>query len=350
MTVHSLSSTPSSVRWGELPCAGDPPVLEVEPGDVVVVDTVSHEGILEDQGRDPLAFFTARGIEAAAVLADAVEIARSVEHDPRSRGPHVVTGPVAVRGARPGDVLSVTVEELQLRADYGVVSNRHGRGALPGQFPRDGADVVSVLARVETDPVTGARRGSLPAGPRTDARVRFPLRPFLGLVGVATPGPGRLHSVPPGAHGGNLDVSALGAGSTLHLPVQVEGALCYVGDPHYAQGDGEVALTAFEAPLRARLRLDLVPAGAVRVRGVLWGETPEHLVPIGLDADLDEAVRQAVRTAIALLTDLGMDPAHAYAYLSAAGDFAVSQVVDRVAGVHGLLRKADLADLLASPA
>ncbi len=349
MTVHQLPSTPSTVRWGDLPCAGDRPVLEVDPGDVLVVDTVSHEGILEDQGRDPVAFFTARGVEAAAVLPDAVEIARSVPHDPAVQGPHVVTGPVRVRGARPGDVLSVTVEALALRADHGVVSNRHGRGALPGEFPLDGAGLFSVLARVETDPLTGARRGSMPAGAGTDARVRFPLKPFLGLVGVGTPGPEHLHSVPPGLHGGNLDVSVLGAGSTLHLPVQVDGALFYVGDPHYAQGDGEVALTAFEAPLRARLRLALVPADAVRVREALWGETPELLVPIGIDADLDEAVRAAVRTAIALLVDRGMDPPHALAYLSAAGDFAVSQVVDRVSGAHGLLRKVDLAELPGAP-
>ncbi|WP_432563614.1 acetamidase/formamidase family protein [Kineococcus sp. SYSU DK003] len=345
MTVHHLPSTPATVRWGDLPVAGDRPVLEVDPGDVVIVDTVSHEGILEDQGRDPLGFFTARGIDPAAVLPDAVEIARSVAHDPAVQGPHVVTGPVRVRGARPGDVLSVTVEDLVLRADHGIVSNRHGRGALPGEYPAGGADVFSVLARVETDPATGARRGSMPAGPRTDARVRFPLKPFLGLVGVGTPGPQRLHSVPPGMHGGNLDVSVLGAGSTLHLPVQVDGALFHTGDPHYSQGDGEVALTAFEAPLRARIRLDLLPADAVRVRDALWGETPDLLVPIGIDLDLDEAVRKAVRTAIALLVDLGMDPAHALAYLSAAGDFAVSQVVDRVSGVHGLIRKADLAEL-----
>ncbi|MGI4896454.1 MAG: acetamidase/formamidase family protein, partial [Janthinobacterium lividum] len=245
-----LPSTRYTVRWGQLPCATDDPVLTVDPGAVVVIDTVSHEGILEDQGRDPLAFFTGRGIDASAVLADAIEIARHVAHDPAVHGPHVVTGPVAVRGARPGDVLSVTVEALELRADYGIVSNRHGRGALPDEYPLDGSDVVSVLARVETDVVTGAGRGSMPAAAGSRARVHFPLKPFLGLVGVATPGGEHLHSVPPGMHGGNVDVSVLGVGSTLHLPVQVDDALFYVGDPHYSQGDGEVALTAFEAPLR----------------------------------------------------------------------------------------------------
>ena len=346
-----LPARPGTVLWGELPCEADAPVLEVAPGERFVVDTTSHEGILEDQGRDPLRWFGARGIDAADVLDDAVRIAAEVGHDPERHGPHVVTGPVRVRGARPGDVLSVTVEDLALRCGYGVVSSRHGRGALPGRFPLGGTGPVCVLARVDAglDPLTRTGRGSMPAGPGSPVRVRFPLRPFLGLVGVATAGGTRPHSVPPGRHGGNLDVSLLGIGSTLHLPVQVEGAGLHVGDPHYAQGDGEVALTAFEAPLRAVLRVDLVPREAVRVRGALWAETPELLVPIGLDPDLDEAVRGAVTTAVALLTDLGMHPAHAYAYLSAAGDFAVSQVVDRVCGVHGALRKADLAELPGTP-
>ncbi|WP_425560261.1 acetamidase/formamidase family protein [Kineococcus glutinatus] len=346
-----LPAGPGTVLWGRLPCDGDAPVLRVEPGRRFVVDTVSHEGILEDQGRDPLRWFAERGVEAADVPRDAVEVAATVEHDPLRWGPHVVTGPVEVAGARPGDVLSVTVEDLALRCGHGVVSNRHGRGALPGEFPlAGGTGPFSVLARVDAAPdATGTGTGSMPVAPGDARRVRFPLRPFLGLVGVATPGQ-RLHSVPPGMHGGNLDVSLLGVGSTLHLPVQVDGAGFYVGDPHYAQGDGEVALTAFEAPLRAVLRVDLVPAAAVRLRDVLWAETPELLVPIGLDPDLDEAVRRAVRTAVALLADLGMHPAHAYAYLSAAGDFAVSQVVDRVCGVHGTIRKADLAELLGARA
>ncbi len=243
------------------------------------MDTVSHEGILEDQGRDPLAFFTARGVPADAVLADAVEIARTVAHDPLRQGPHVVTGPVHVRGARPGDVLSVTVEELVLRADHGVVSNRHGRGALPGEFPRDGQDVVSVLARVETDPRTGTRCGAMPVAEGSAARVRFPLRPFLGLVGVGTPGRSTCTPFPRGCTAGTSTSPSSARGSTLHLPVQVEGALFHTGDPHYAQGDGEVALTAFEAPLRAPAAARPRPEAAVRVRDVLWGETPSSSSP-----------------------------------------------------------------------
>ncbi|TQC48807.1 acetamidase [Rhodococcus sp. WS4] len=339
-----LESTPTTIFWGELACAADEPTIVVDAGDRVVVDTVSHEGILEDQGRDPIAFFTARGISAANVLSDAIAIAAEVEHDPHRQGPHVITGPIYVRGAQPGDVLSVTVEDLELRADYGIVSNRHGKGALPGEFPTTAEDVLSILARVDGDST-----GSMPSGASSDLRVRFPLRPFLGTMGVAVAGDERPHSVPPGPHGGNIDVSVLGVGSTLHLPVQVEGALAYVGDPHYAQGDGEVALTAFEAPLRATLRFDVIAAEHLRAPRRLWGETADLIVPIGLHADLNEAMRECVRGAVQLLIETGMEPAYAYAYLSAAGDFAISQVVDRVVGVHGKIRKSDLIELLATP-
>lgn len=336
-------AVPETVMWGELPCATDTPIATVNPGGHLIIDTVSHEGLLEDQGRDPLRFFTERGIRADAVLPDAIAVAAEVPHDPARHGPHVVTGPIRVRGARPGDMLSITVEKLELRADYGIVSNRHGKGALPQDFPADDRPCVSILARV--DP---AGYGLMPATSSGTRHVRFPLRPFLGLVGVAVAGDQRAHSVPPGPHGGNLDVSVLGTGSTLHLPVQVDDALAYIGDPHYAQGDGEVALTAFEAPLRAILRFDLIPAETLKAPRRLWGETSEFLVPIGLDTDLAEAMRDCVRSAIDLLVGVGMDPTHAYAYLSAAGDFAISQVVDQICGVHGKIRKSDLVDLLSS--
>lgn len=367
-----LPATPRTVLWGRLPCADDSPVLSINAGESLWIDTVSHEGILEDQGRDPVAFFGGHGVPASDVLHDAVRVAAEVPRDPLSDGPHVVTGPIEIRGARVGDVLTITVLDLELRTGYGIVSNRHGRGALPGEFPVGGSlDPVSILCTVDppTWPSAGtgslgspsgsgafpsvasgvALTGSIAAGPGDPRRVRFPLRPFLGTMGVAVAGTERAHSVPPGLHGGNVDVSLLGVGSTLNIPVQVPGALAYVGDPHFAQGDGEVALTAFEAPLRAHLRFDLIPRETLAAPRTLWGETAELLIPIGLDVDLNEAMRQATRGAIALLTDAGMDPAHAYAYLSAAGDFAVSQVVDRVSGVHGKIRKADLVELLEEP-
>lgn len=339
-----LPSTPGHVLWGRLPCAADAPVLTVEPGTEVTIDTLSHEGLLEDQGRDPRAFFGAHGL--TDVLADAVALAAS-DHprDPDLDGPHVVTGPVAVRGARPGDVLAITVVEALPRVPYGVISNRHGRGALPGEMPEGDVDVVSVVARLDAS----GTRAVMPRAAGSERTVSFPVAPFPGILGVAVAGDRRPHSVPPGAHGGNLDINLLRAGATLYLPVQVDDALAYVGDPHFAQGDGEVALTALEASLRVTLRFDLLPRpDAVAELGHLTGplvRTAEHLVPTGLDPDLGEALRRCVRAAIDLLVArYGMDRAHALAYLSAATDFDVSQVVDRVTGVHARIRIADLED------
>jgi acetamidase/formamidase len=196
--------------------------------------------------------------------------------------------------------------------------------------------------------VGGALVGVIDAG--NGQSVRFPLRPFLGVTGVAVAGSERPHSVPPGRHGGNLDISLLGVGSTLYLPTQAEGGLVYVGDPHFAQGDGEVALTAFEAPLRATLRLRIVPSDEALARfgptPQVTGETEDLLIPVGLDEDLDEAMRACVSHALDLLNaGYGLERSVAYAYLSAAGDFAVSQVVDQVKGIHGKIRKSDLVGL-----
>lgn len=336
-----LRADPTTTIWGRLPGAADEPVLTVEDGAVVVVDTVSHEGLLPDQGGDPLAYFTAHGVPPQDVLTDAVVLARDLDRDPATDGPHLVTGPIAVRGAQPGDLVRVTLLEAQPRVPYGVVSNRHGRGALPGEFPQGTGD-VSVFIRMDD----GA--GHLPLVPGGPARVRFPLEPFLGLVGVVPAEGGRLHSVPPGPHGGNLDIRLTTVGASFLLPVQVPDAMVYLGDPHGAQGDGEVALTALEASLRATLRFDVVPRATARAEfGDITGplvRTSEYLVPTGLDPDLDEAMRKAVRAALDLLhARYGMDEHLAYAYLSAATDFDISQVVDIVCGVHARIRESDFA-------
>lgn len=331
-----LPADPTQVLWGRLPCEADAAVLTVDSGTEVTIDTVSHEGILEDQGRDPLAFFT--GFGATDVLDDAIAIAAS-GYDRGDGGPHVITGPIHVRGARPGGVLKMTLVEALPRVPYGVISNRHGRGALPGEFPR-GDETVSIFAGVETGADGDVGTIARVAGGARD--VRFPLAPFLGIMGVAVAGTERPHSVPPGFHGGNIDINLLTVGSSLYLPVQVEGALAYVGDPHFAQGDGEVALTAMEASLRVTVRfeaLDESPFG--ELSGPLV-ETAEYLVPTGMHEDLNEAMRRCVRASIDLLkARFGMDDEHALAYLSAATDFDISQVVDRVTGVHARIRVSD---------
>jgi len=335
-----LPSTPVNVLWGRLPCETDVPVLTIPAGTTVTIDTLSHEGILEDQGRDPRGFFRGFGVDLDSVLEDAVELAASERlRDAAADGPHVITGPIFVEGAQPGDLLKISVLELLPRVPYGVISNRHGRGALPGEYPRGDA-TVSVFAAVDGSHGTMPR---IAGGPHD---VRFPLAPFLGTMGVAVTGDVRPHSVPPGAHGGNIDINLLTVGSTLYLPVQVAGALAYIGDPHFAQGDGEVALTAMEASLRATLRFDVVPAAtALEEFGLLVGpmvETDEYLVPTGMSRDLDEAVQNCVRAAISLLqARFSMDAEHAYAYLSAATDFDISQVVDIVKGVHARIRVSD---------
>ena len=342
---HYLPATSDTVLWGRLPCAADAPVLEIASGDTVTIDTVSHEGILDDQGKDPSAYFSVHGVPRSQVLDDAVEIAASVHRDPRTDGPHVVVGPVRVAGALPGDLLKITVETLVPRVPYGVISNRHGKGALVGELPR-GAHNVSVFAAVAER--EGVLHGTLPIHEGAEPVVAFPLAPFLGTMGVAVAGDERPHSVPPGTHGGNIDINLLVEGAALFLPVQVEGALAYVGDPHFAQGDGEVALTALEASLRATLRFEVIPAHTARAAfGEVVGplvRTPEYLVPTGMDPDLDAAMRACVRSSLALLGGRwGMDEHLAYAYLSAATDFDISQVVDIVSGVHARIREADFA-------
>src|SRR6478735_9212528 len=223
-----LPSTPEHVLWGRLPCATDRPVLTVSSGTEVTFDTVSHEGILEDQGRDPKAFFADHDVDV--VLDDAIAIAASeLQHTFGVDGPHVVSRPVRVEGARTGDLLAMTVVETLPRVPYGVISNRHGKGALPGEYPREG-DVFSAFADLND----GGTHGRLPLRPGGEMAVEFPLAPFLGIMGVAVTGDARPHSVPPGAHGGNIDINLITVGSTLYLPVQVEGALAYVGDPHFA--------------------------------------------------------------------------------------------------------------------
>ena len=347
MTLHTgtgdvlgstyVTASEETLRWGRLPAAGDEPCAAVASGDIVTFDTVSHEGLLGDQGADPVAFFGQWGIGPDEILDDVRALSGTSLARVGNDGPHAVLGPVAVRGAKPGDVVCVEPVDLAYRVDYGIVSNRHGRGVLSGEMPLEDAPVVSVLARVDGDRgVISHARGDL----------RFDLRPFLGLVGI-TPGEGSHSSTPPGDHGGNLDIRHLGLGSRLLLPVQVADAGLYCGDPHFAQGNGEVALTAFEAPLRASLKVTLLADEEARRLSRLlaspWGETSTHTILVGLGDTLDEAMRACVRRAVAFVGEVtGADPASALAFLSAAADFEISQAVNLVVGVHCLIRTSDL--------
>jgi acetamidase/formamidase len=352
-----VPSTPDTVRWGYLPNRDSTPIATVPSGSVVTVDTVSHEGILEDQGRDPVRYFAGHGIPEDQVLDDARAIAASaLAHDFVADGPHIVTGPIAIQGAQPGDVLRIDVIGLVPRAPYGVISNRHNKGALPGEYPQTpdpdpnaSAAHPELFHNVSTfTPVRSIRgrlQGVLPVSQQL--RAEFPIDPFMGMMGVALDTSDRVNSIPPTVAGGNIDIRDLNVGSTLYLPVFVPGANFFVGDPHYLQGDGEVALTALEAPLRGTFRLTLLQHGDKAIPGgrgqldVPFGETADFWIAVGLNRDLNEAMKQAVRESIAFLSgELGMPNAVAYAYLSAATDYVVSQVVDRTKGVHARIQKA----------
>ena len=340
---HLLASTPQTVRWGWLPNANSSACLTVASGDTVTIDTVSHEGILPDQGRDTVGFLGSYGVKATDVLHDAKEIASSEIPWGPECGRHVVTGPIAVTGAAPGDVLRIDVVDLLPRAPYGFVSSRCGYGALPGELP-EGEQNVWQFCEVG---LAGGRMVSWMSA-RDGRKAYFPLDPFLGIMGVAPATSEPVHSAPPGDFGGNIDVKWTRVGSSLYLPVSVDDALFFVGDPHYAQGNGEVALTALEAPLRATLRLTVLSGSEARsMVGSLRNpvvESPTHWIPTGMDQDLNEAMRACVRNALTFLTErFGFERATAMAYLSAAGDFEVTQVVDGVKGVHCMIRKADFA-------
>jgi len=350
----------STIRWGFLPNKDSKPILTVPSKSLITFDTLSSEGMVEDQGRDPVKFFGKFGVPPSAVLKDAIEICDSnLEHSLKTDGPHIIIGPVAVEGAKPGDVLKVEVISLTPRVPYGIIGNRHGKGALPGEYPQNdgpkpGANKQhpELFGNVFTFVPVKNTGGKLYGIVHTAAgnSVQFPLHPFMGIMGASPNTEDRVNSIPPSSFGGNLDIKDLTVGSTLYLPVELPEAMFFLGDPHFAQGDGEVALTAVEASLRSTLRLTLLKAGdpAIPAKGAFtepFAETPNYWMPIGLDPDLDTAMKKTVRAALKFLIDkMGMDGASAMAYLSGATDFEISQVVDETKGVHAHIRKADFVD------
>lgn len=353
---YYVPSTLETITWGYLPNKDAKPVLSVPSGSIVTFDTVSHEGLLEDQGRDAEKYFRSKGVNKQLILPEAKMITQSkLKHDFQKDGPHIVTGPVEIQGAEPGDILKVEVIQVEPRVPYGVISNRHGKGALVGEFPKtpqpkDASEKhperygnVSVFTPIEKN-ATGEYEGVIKTA--SGKSIRFPLAPFMGIMGVAANTSEPVHSVPPSFFGGNIDINELGAGSTAYYPIQVAGALFYTGDSHFVQGDGEVALTALEGSARATLKLTLLKSGKDKIPGQEikqpLAENAEFWITPGLDADLDEAMKKSTREAIRFLNkEYGIDEALAYAYLSAATDFEVSQVVDRTKGIHAMIRKAD---------
>jgi acetamidase/formamidase len=320
-THVTLRATPATVSWGWI-AADREPALRVKSGQTIRIDTVTHQGL--NTGKDPVAFFGAAGIEAKAVLPDAMDIYRNVKREDGA-GPHLITGPIHVAGAKPGDMLEVRILDVEFRVPYGVNSTGPGSGAVPDLLQKPAQKVIRLDLK---------RRVALFA-----REVTVPLAPFMGIVAVAPPPEQRRVSTkPPGAFGGNIDFKHLVAGSTLYLPVFNDGALFYTGDGHACQGDGEVDGTAIEISLTPTVQL-IVHPGAGRKMKWPRAEDAGHHYSMGMATTLDEALKEAIREMVAFLNTTGLREADAYALCSLAVDFRIGEAVNNVLMVYGALPK-----------
>ena len=310
--IHELRLVPQHVHWGYYD-ATLTPVLRIASGDTVRVETMVAGGL----GR----------LRAAGVRDDEIPDAlKAVEAAIAERGPgvHPLTGPIWVEGAEPGDVLEVRVIGFEFLHPYGVTGFIPGSGTLPDEFPYSRFKLFRFdLARGVTEFAPG---------------ITLRLAPFFGSIGVApSPLVRRVSSGPPGPHTGNLDNKELVAGSTLFLPVHVQGALLSRGDAHAMQGDGEVTLTGLETSVRGTVQVSVRKG-----RRLHWprAETPTHYIAMGLHPDLDEAAQMATRELIDfLVADKGLSRDEAYILGSVAVDLRVTQLVDGTKGVHAMIPK-----------
>ncbi|TNC10048.1 amidase [Methylobacterium terricola] len=306
--THRLTASPETCRWGYVDAAV-PPVLTVRSGERVTIETVSGgPDALPPEGFDvPPELRAIHAAEAGLPF-----------------GPHILTGPVAIAGAQPGDVLEVRILDVALRQDWGFNRHRPLAGTLPDDFPA----FHHMNLPLDRERMTAR----MPWG------LDIPLSPFFGVMAVAPPPAwGRCTSIIPRAFGGNLDNKELTAGTTLYLPVFTEGALFSCGDGHGAQGDGEVNVTAIETALSGTFEFVLRKDLALTVP---QAETPTHVITMGLDPDLDRCAERALREMIALVVArVGITRDEAYALCSIAADLRVTQTVNQHKGVHCMLRK-----------
>jgi acetamidase/formamidase len=315
-----VASTPQTVSWGHLP-AGRQPVLRIRSGQTVSIDTVSHQGIINNV--DPVQFFAAGGIAAGEVLQDALDIYQKGER-PKDSGAHVLTGPIYVEGAQAGDMLEVRMLDFKFRVPYGVNNSNKGSGVLPelhaGPYPK--------IIRFDLQ-----RRVALFA-----PGIEVPLVPFMGIMTVQPPAP-LANTRPPGIYGGNMDFNRLTTGASLYLPVYQAGALFYTGDSHAVQGDGEINGTAIEASLTPVLQF-VVHKGMGRTMKWPRAEDAENYYVMGMDVDLDVAMKEAAQETIAFLQqEKGLSAADAYSLASIAVNYIVAEAVDHVLMVYGAIPK-----------
>jgi acetamidase/formamidase len=309
---YQLKPTPTTVAWGYYYAAAKP-VLHIQSGDTVEIQTLTtaNPTMLEAAGLPP---------------GEVEQALRDIYREVKDKGPggHILTGPIAIDGAEPGDVLEVRIQSIKLAVPYATVAFRPKAGFLPEDF------VYSRTKLVRLDEKSGVAHFT--------AGVDIPLRPFFGSMGVAPPeSAGRMSSAPPWVHAGNMDNRELVAGTTLFIPVFTSGAKFEVGDGHAGQGNGEVCITALETSLTGVFQF--IVRKDLHLR---WprAETPTHYIAMGMHEDLTEATKIAVREAIDfLVTEKHLSRDDAYMLASVAVDFDITQLVDGNKGVHAMIPK-----------
>jgi acetamidase/formamidase len=312
-TGYTLRPTPKTIAWGYYD-ASTPPVLRVKSGDTVEIQTLITS--------------SPKRLEDAGVPAEQVEQSlRDITKEVTNKGPggHILTGPIYIENALPGDVLEVSIVSVRLAIPYAYNGFAPGRGFLPEDYPYP---KMKIIPLDEKRMVAKFAPG-----------IEIPLHPFFGSMGVAPPElTGKFSSNPPWIHAGNLDDKALVAGTTLYIPVHAAGALFEVGDGHAGQGNGEVDITAMETSLIGTFQF--VVRKDMHLR---WprAETPTHFITMGLHEDLNEATKLAVREMIDyLMTEKHLSRDDAYMLSSVAADLSITELVDGNKGVHMAIPKA----------
>lgn len=328
---HYVRLTPANAVIGNFP-ADKAPILTIKSGETVKIDT---GGGNRWGDKDPDQWLAGEKLpytlENTPGLAETAKVLKETPRNGDIKTGHILVGPINIAGAEPGDELEIRILSVKPRIPYGVVSERHGAGGIPDEVTDPFYKVVTI----------DQKRG---VGV-FDKGIEVPLGPFMGVMGVqpdasfgANP-----RSSPPGPYGGNLDCKELVSGTTLYLPVFAPGARFFTGDAHGAQGDGEVTVTAIETANTAILQFILhkgVKLDAPRA------ETPTHFISFGLDPNLEEAMKKAIRENNAFIEQrMGLDFAHAFALSSIGVDFHVTQVVDGTKGVHSMIPKKIFKDL-----
>jgi acetamidase/formamidase len=311
--THRLEVSPATVAYGYY-WSEAAPVLRIASGDIIDVDTLltnSPTGLAK------------AGVADAKIQASLKAVVTEVVGDKKGPGGHILTGPVYVDGAEPGDVLEVKILAIELPIDYGY---NGCSGYLPENCEKDTPAKIIALNR---------QKMTAEFAPG----IVIPLKPFFGSMGVAPAAEaGRVSSVPPGKHAGNLDNRELGVGSTLYIPVFAKGALFEIGDGHVAQGDGEVDQTAIETSLRGRLQLTVR-----KDMKLTWprAETATDYISMATDPDLVVATKTAIQEMIDfVVADKHLTRHQAYQLVSVAGNVAITQLVDKPnLGVHVRLPK-----------